>query len=387
MTDPVARSGASGAPAGGGAGVVLLIRSLEYGGAERQVVELARGLRARGRRVVVGVFYGGGALEGELRADGVPVVELGKRGRWDVARPLARLTGLLRTERPVALYAFLLGPSLFSVPARVLAGTRIVWGVRGSGIDWSQQDRFVRNAFRASRWLARSAAAIVANSRAGADYYRSIGYPADRIVRIPNGFDTERFRPDPAAGAAVRAEWGVGPHEVLIGIAGRFHPYKDHRTFLHAAARIAAVRRDVRFVCIGSGDREYRAGLVAHARALGVGDRVLWPEARSDMPAVYNAFDLLVSSSSSEGLSNALGEAMSCGVPCVATDVGDSAMLVGDPDAIVPPRDPEALAAACLRRLSADRGAIGRTARDRIVAEFSTARMVEATEAVLWRRA
>lgn len=386
MTVPLSRVAPPSAPSRTGPGVVLLIRSLEYGGAERQVVELARGLWARGRRVVVGVFYGGGPLEAEVRAAGVPLVALGKRGRWDVAGPLFRLTRLLRTERPVALYTFLLGPSLFSIPARVFAPTRIVWGIRGSEIDWAHQDRFVRGAFRASRWLTWSAGAIIANSQAGIDYYRAVGYPAERIVRIPNGFDTERFRPDPAAGAAVRAEWGIAPDEVLIGVTARFHPHKDHRTFLHAAARIAAVRRDVRFVCIGAGDRAYRAGLIRLSRELGLGDRILWPEARSDMRAVYNAFDLLVSSSWSEGLSNALGEAMACGVPCVATDVGDSAWLVGDPEAVVPPRDPGALADACLRRLAADRDAIGRAARERIVTGFSRARMVEATEAVLWRR-
>jgi glycosyltransferase involved in cell wall biosynthesis len=105
------------------------------------------------------------------------------------------------------------------------------------------------------------------------------------------------------------------------------------------------------------------------------------------MPAVYSAFDVACSSSAwGEGFSNVLGEAMACGVPCVATGVGDSALIVGDTGRVIPPGRPEELAAACAELLSqpaAQRKQLGAAARDRVVREFSLRQMVEETEALL----
>jgi glycosyltransferase involved in cell wall biosynthesis len=122
------------------------------------------------------------------------------------------------------------------------------------------------------------------------------------------------------------------------------------------------------------------------AHALGIADRVVWAGARPDMPAVYNALDLLVSSSAfGEGTPNVVAEAMACGIPCVVTDVGDSAAVVGDPQCIVPPGDAPALARAMLQRLDdLDRGAVAREAlRQRIVTRFSMEALIDRTEAAL----
>lgn len=202
---------------------------------------------------------------------------------------------------------------------------------------------------------------------------------------IPNGIDAERFHPDRKAGRRVRAEWGVGDDEFLIGIVGRFHPMKDHPNFLKAAALLARKRDDVRFVCVGDGPESYKSQLDKLVERLGLAQKLIWAGARSDMLAVYNALDIATSSSAyGEGFSNVVGEAMACGVPCVVTDVGDSAWIVGEAGRVVPPGDPEALASAWAEILALPKPeieALSQMARHSIVTEFTCERLIERTEA------
>jgi glycosyltransferase involved in cell wall biosynthesis len=372
-------------PAAAGGKVAFLLRSLNYGGAERQLVALARGLHERGRRVVVLVFYGGGPLHRDLDTAGVPVRVIGKRGRWDVGGFLLRLHRVLREEKPDVLHGYLDVPNLLTVPLKVVhPGLRVVWGVRASNMDFDRYDTFTRATFGLTRRVARRADLIIANSRAGREHHVGLGYPGDRTVVVPNGIDVDRFRQQPEAGGAIRAAWAVSPDEVLVGLVGRLDPMKDHATFLRAARRVADAGAPVRFVCVGDGDGGYRAAHQRLAEQLGLEGRVLWSAGRNDMPAVYNALDLLCSASAyGEGFSNVIGEAMACGVPCVVTDVGDSAWIVGDTGRVVPPGSPERLGDAILQALE-DRSELASRVRPRVVESFSVSRLVDSTERLLW---
>ena len=185
----------------------------------------------------------------------------------------------------------------------------------------------------------------------------------------------------------MRAKWKLGEHEILVGLVGRLDPMKDHPVFLEAASNIARVRRDVRFVCVGDGPADYAEALKQHAAALGLTNQLMWVGARDDMPAVYSALDIASSSSSyGEGFSNTTAEAMACGVPCVVTDVGDSALIVGDTGSVVAPGDRDALAAA-IQRLAdlprEERRMLGDACRVRVVSEFGIDRLVQRTEQAL----
>jgi glycosyltransferase involved in cell wall biosynthesis len=208
------------------------------------------------------------------------------------------------------------------------------------------------------------------------------------MVVIANGFDTTRFYPDPGAGHRLRQKWGVAEDHYLIGLVARLDPIKCHPDFVRAAAMLARERDDVHFVCVGSGSPAYRDELQTLALNLGVGDRIIWTGELSGMREAYSALDIATSSSSSEGFSNTIGEAMACGVPCVVTDVGDSAILVGHTGFVVAPGKPAELAAAWRRLLEmpgADRAALSAAARDRITSEFSVEKLVLRTEAALTR--
>jgi glycosyltransferase involved in cell wall biosynthesis len=369
--------------------VVLLIRSLGVGGAERQLVVLARALHARGVDVRVLTFYPAGPLRPELEAAGVPVEDLGKGGRWDVLPFLWRLWRRLRALRPDVLYSWLPMANVLAAIVGPMAGVpRIVWGVRASNLDADRYDWLHRVEQSLARRLARRADAIICNAEAGRYWHEALGYPRERMVVIENGIDTERFHFDARARARLRKEWGIADHEHLIGLVARIDPMKDHDTFLRAAALLAQRRPDVRFVCVGDGPESELARLQGLAHALGLDGRLLWLGRRADVAQVLSAMDIASSSSSyGEGFSNAIGEAMACSRICVVTDVGDSRRIVGETGFVVPPRDPEALARGWETALAfppEQRTERERVARRRVEERFSVRRMVERTEQVLF---
>lgn len=365
--------------------VVLLIRSLNVGGAERQLVALAKGLHERHVPVRVLTFYPGGALRPELEAAGVPVEDLDKRGRWDAVPFLWRLYRRLRALRPAVVYSWLTTANTLAVTIGRLAGVpRIIWGVRVSRMEFDRYDWLARVDYSLTRFAARRADRILCNSEAGRTFHAAHGYPPEKLRVIENGIDTDRFRFDSAGRERLRAEWKIGVGEALIGLVARLDPMKDHDTFLRAAALLAQRRADVRFVCVGGGPEKEARRLAALADGLDLAGRLVWAGARRDLPAVYSAFDIASSSSSfGEGFSNAVAEAMACERMCVVTDVGDSARIVGDVGYVVPARNPQALAKgweAALALPVEERARRGRAARSRIEAEFSLARMIERTE-------
>jgi glycosyltransferase involved in cell wall biosynthesis len=172
----------------------------------------------------------------------------------------------------------------------------------------------------------------------------------------------------------------VEPGDLVLGLVGRLDPIKGHEVLLRAVAPIAAEAR-LRVVFVGTGPDDYREDMAALATQLGIADRVVWAGPRTDMPAVYAAMDLLVSASHGEGFSNVIAEAMACGVPCVVTDVGDSADIVGDVGWTCPPDDPAALGAAIGQavREPATLAERGGAARARIVGTYDTQRLIERT--------
>ncbi len=366
--------------------LALLIRDLGYAGAQRQLVAIAKGVDPRQIQATVFCFYGG-PLKEELEAAGIRVVCLEKRHRWDMLGFLWRVIGALRQARPDVLYSFLAESNLLAVliVRFFLPNTRLVWGLRDSETDAALYGWLGRLVFTLGRFFSRWPDLIIANSHSGARYYAIQGYPSENITVVPNGIDTARFQPNTEARAIIRAELGIRNDEVLFGIVGRLSPMKDYATFLRAAATLD---NHCRFLCIGAGSSEYAKEMQALANELGLAGRLIWSAPRSDMPQVFNALDALVSSSAfGEGFSNVTGEAMACGVPCIVTDVGDSAWLVGDAGLSVPPRQPEALAAAMRQFLELDCATLKLKARQRIEENFTVPTMVQRTTELLGPRA
>ena len=364
--------------------ILLLARSLGFGGTERQVVTLATGLQQRGCDVSVALFYAGGALEQELHDRGIPVWDLRKGGRWDVVAFIVRLMRMVHRLAPDVIYGFLAPPNMSTVLLKPLfPRVRMVWGVRASNVDLDRYDWLSRVSYRLECLLSRFADRIICNSRAGLEYAVAHGFPAGKMTVIPNGIDVERFKPDASARQRIREEWGIRGSDILIGVIGRLDTMKDHPTFLRAAAMLAREREDLRFVCVGEGTPASTADLHRLAHELGLAERLVWAGVRLDMPAVCNAMDIVASSSYGEGFPNVVAEAMACGVPCVVTDVGDSALIVGATGSVVEPASPEALRDGLrpmIERLGRD---LGYDVRQLIVSRFANGMLVTHTLDVL----
>lgn len=377
-SDPIGDSGPGRAGAGATPPVVLLARSLAAGGTERQIVNLAVGMKRNDVDVSVVLFYGGGVFDEELRDAGVPLCTAGKAGRWDSVRFARELASRIAECNAKVIHSFLEVPNVVAAAGRFgLWKLPVVWGIRSSRMDLDRYGLLHRLVYFAQAPLSRSVDSIIFNSEAGRRRASSLGIVARRNRVIPNGIDLERFRFAAAARASLRRAWGVSDDELLVGIVARQDPVKNHELFLRAAARVAAVDPRARFVCVGGGDAARGATLRELAASRGLSNRVVWAGERRDLPGVYSALDLSVLSSTGEGFPNAIAESMACETRVVSTDVGDAREIVGDTGRIVATSRPEPLADAILE-MARDRARSGE-ARARIAARYSIERMISST--------
>ena len=233
--------------------ILFLIRSLEKGGAERQLVLLACGLSERGWKVAVITFYHG-LFEAQLKQKGIDVCCLEKKGRWELLGFFKRLISSVKREDALILHSYLtVGNILATMVKLFIPKLRVVWGVRASDMKLESYDWTAGFTDRLEACLAWIPTLIIANSRAGGDYLIRRGFPSAKIVVIPNGIDTALFSPNLIARQQVRNEWDIKDDEILVGLVARIDPMKDHHNFLKAAALVAARCSNVRFVCVGDG--------------------------------------------------------------------------------------------------------------------------------------
>jgi glycosyltransferase involved in cell wall biosynthesis len=363
--------------------ICFVVRSLSPGGAQRQITILAEELKRRGSRVLVVTLYAAGDLAEELARANVPLVSMDKKGRWDLLGCLWRLVRLLRSVRPTVIYSFLPASNLLCMSARpFLRGTMHVWGMCGTERDMRAYDWVARLSRQAQSPLARFADAIIFNSEAGRAYWTAQGFPPSKSSVVPNGIDCETFRPDREAGIHLRRAWGIPSDDCVFGLVGNFEPVKGHALFLDAGALVASDHPNAWFVCIGGGPGEERTEeLRRQAERLRITDRVVFTGKCSDMQSAYNSLDVLVSASESEGFANVVGEAMACGIPCVVTNVGDAAAVVGDTGVVVGSRTAAALARAMgsLAFGAKRRAELGDRARQRILERYTPDLLVTRT--------
>lgn len=358
-----------------GLAVLHLITGLERGGAETMLAKLVTAADpARCRSIVVSMTDEGSVGAG-LRAAGIPLYTLGlQRGRPALAA-LVGLLRIIRRERPAVLQSWLYHADLLALAASwIRPGLPLVWNLRCSDVDFRHYSRQFRLVRRVLALASGQPAAIIVNSDAGRRYHETLGYHPRSWEIIPNGFDIERFHPDPAARRALRERLGVSDAGLLIGMVARVDAMKDHATFLAAAALVAARRKDVMFVLAGRGTEALKRPAILDGRLQALGER-------DDIAAILASLDVAVLSSAfGEGFPNVLGEAMACGVPCIATDVGDSAAIIGQTGSIVPPRDPEALASAMIEWMERDpaaRALAAAAARQRVAENYALPAIVE----------
>ncbi|CAK0761801.1 Glycosyltransferase [uncultured Gammaproteobacteria bacterium] len=373
--------------------ILHLITDLDTGGAEAMLAKLVTSMdRNRFRSVVVSMMPPGPLAE-PIRAAGIPLFSLGMRRGLPDLGALVRLAMIVRRERPDVLQTWLYHADLLGALVRLARPwakrPALVWNLRCSDMDMSRYSRLSALVIRALARLSTLPAAVVVNSETGRAVHQRLGYQPRRWQVIGNGFDLNRFQPDPSARIALRAELGLSPETLLIGLPARLDPMKDHGTFLTAAAHLTANRPDptpLRFVLIGRGLTPDNPLITARIAAVGLSERVALLGERRDMPAVLAGLDLVtLTSAFGEGFANVLGEAMACAVPCVATDVGDARTILGECGRIVPPSDATALAGAWKSVLTLgpeQRQALGARSRVRIAELYALPLITEQYQAL-----
>jgi glycosyltransferase involved in cell wall biosynthesis len=365
---------------------IFIIAGLSTGGAEMMLYKLlAGGIHAQGEAAVISLSDGG-TLRERIEELGVPVYTLGMPPGRPTFASILYLRRLVRELRPRICQGWMYHGNLVAALARHWGpqGARVVWNIRHSLYDLGAEKPLTRWAIRAGVYGSHHVDAIIYNSRVSAEQHERIGYAPSRRVLIPNGFDLKRFRPDPETRRRIRKELGIPEEAGVVGMVARCHPMKDHANFIDAAKRLASRRKIVYFVLAGRGVDWKNPTLAALVGELGA-ERVRLLGERRDVPDLMNAMDVLANPSWSESFPNAVGEALACGVPVVATEVGDTAEIVSDVGIVVPPRDPEVLAKAWERVLEMpeeSRRALGAAARRRVKERYSLLAVVDQYKAL-----
>ena len=316
-----------------------------------------------------------GPVGQKIQDIGIPVIALGMRRGFPDPRKFVRLVCLLRQLKPQLVQTWMYHADLLGGLAAKAAGDiPIIWSIHHTTLDTRLDKKntiLVANVCaRLSKWLPKK---IVCCSKTTKKIHISLGYSKQKMVVIPNGFDLKSFHPDNTARKDLRSELCIPEDAALIGLVGRFHPQKDHRNFVKAAEKLNRSYPNVHFLLCGNNITWDNSDLVAWIDTAGIRGQCHLLGPRDDMPTIQGSLDILASSSRGEAFPLVIGEAMACGVPCVATNVGDSAYIVGDTGIIVPPRDPHALAQAWEKLLSLsleERIQLGNKARKRIMDNF-----------------
>ena len=367
--------------------IVHVITGLSTGGAEMMLYKLLSRMNADEFDSEVISLTDAGPVADKIKMLGVPVHALGmKRGK---PHPLAmiKLSSLLRRKKPDLVQTWLYHSDLIGGLAAKLAGSnKIYWSIRQSNIDVDSNKRstiwVAKACAKLSSWLPDK---IIVCSHAAHKSHQALGYYKEKMLVIPNGFDLDEFRPDPEARKSVRKELKLDENALLVGLVARFDPQKDHRNFIEAAELIREKIPAVHFMLCGEGIDSGNTCLMQWIvkgqmegcfHLLGI---------RKDVSRLVAAMDVAVSSSLGEGFPNVVGEAMASSVPCVVTDVGDSALIVADTGRVVPAKDPAALATAISGLLQAPpsfREEMGVLARQRVKMNYSLDSVVSKYEAV-----
>jgi len=356
--------------------VCHIITGLYTGGAEMMLLKLLSATDRDHFEPSVISLIDRGALGKRIAALDIPVESLGMvRGRPGPTA-LARLWRTIRRLRPTVLQGWMYHGNLAASLAAGFGGNPpVLWNVRQTLYGLGAEKPLTRAAIRLSARVSGSPAYIVYNSRLSAEQHEAAGFRRERRVIVPNGFDGPAFGVTDARRRQARLDFGLADDALAIGLAARAHPMKDHGNFLRAAALLAEQRPEARFLLAGRGVDEDNAELLGLMGQLGLARRVSLLGEQQDMRAFYAALDIAALSSAwGEGFPNVLGEAMAAGLPCAATDVGESADIIGETGRIVPPQDPAALAAALagLAELGRDgRRRLGTRARERVLNRYA----------------
>jgi len=353
--------------------IIHIITDLDTGGAEIMLYKLLSSLHNEALNSTVISLMGQGKITERIEALGVKVEILdlgqGERPSWQTIKKLRQI---MKAFNPDIVQGWMYHGNIAATVAVFLFDpmcikVKLFWNVRQTLYDINSEKIQTRWLIVLGRWLSFFPHSIIYNSSLSVEQHCNVGYSVKKTKIIPNGFDLQKFRPDKNRRQQLCEELRVAESVLLVGHISRLHPMKDHATLLRAIERVAdglSDKQEVLFLLIGHG---VTSELSKNPAIRFLGERV-------DVPRIMSALDIVVSSSAwGEGFPNVIGEAMASEVPCVVTDVGDSAYIVGKYGRVCSVGDDQCIASSLLQLIenTQERKTAGKQARKRIKENYS----------------
>jgi glycosyltransferase involved in cell wall biosynthesis len=354
--------------------VTFIITSLTIGGAEIMLLRLLHSLNRDLYEIQVVVLKSGGGLEKEVIEMGILLKTVEMTSAWGIFSGLFRLIRFLSSTKTDLAFCWMYHANLAGGIAAKITGIPVLWSVRHDFLDpkliKSRTIFIARTSALLSHWIPEK---IIFCSESSMKEHLKIGYDSKKSIVIPNGFDIKMFKPDSDSRLKFRHEHGIALNSLIVGHAGRFNPTKDHYTLIKAAELIGKKVKGVHFIFCGQEVDYQNKKLVDWLKDAGIEKQTQLLGEQNDMVDFYSSLDVFISSSVSESFPNVIGEAMSCAVPCVVTNVGDSALIVAETGIVVPISNPKALTDAAVKLLEDGgyRADMGKKARSRIIENYS----------------
>jgi len=362
--------------------ITHIITGLSIGGAEMMLYKLLSAMDHKNFTNEVISLTDIDAIGKKIQALGVPVRALGMRRGIPNPLMVLKLAHWLRRSKPEVIQTWMYHADLIGGLAAKIAGKiPVVWGIHHSNLVPGHNKRTTiwtaKLCARLSGWLPNK---IVCVSDGARKAHEAIGYESEKMIVVPNGIDTAVFKPNLSNRTSVRKELGLTKDTLLICLVARFDPQKDHHNFIKAAEKFCINHKDTHFLLCGNEINWYNKKLVSWIDNAGLRPCFHLLGLRDDIPRLTSALDIASSSSFGESFALTLGEAMSCGIPCVATDIEGPVDLLGDYGWVVPIGDADALCRVWQEILYIPKEMMVerlRQARERILNHFSLQSMVE----------
>ncbi len=370
--------------------LVFFIGSIEYAGTERQLIELANGLSKKEFKVTIITLLKSDPLilskEVNSEIDVIPLLNRCSLKYLDFLFPVFwffKFRKLLKKNESVILYSMLELTNFIALLVSLsLSNCKLVWGVRSTGIGGSLK---VKIPFLFCKYVSGMIENVIANSNKVMQFHIDKGFKCKNWTVINNGVDTDEYKYEPEQGKSWRKKIGVADEVIIIGLVARIHPLKAHDVFLKAASIYCQHDNNIKLICVGEGADKELEKLQSLSMSLGLENNVTWLGKQENMVEIYNAIDVLTLTSKSEGFPNVIIEGMSCGNPCVSTDVSDVKEIISIFGKVVPIGSPSELASAWSSVVSDYKSGNYDSSeiRNYIIGKYSKRKMINATQMTL----
>jgi glycosyltransferase involved in cell wall biosynthesis len=357
--------------------LVFVITALGTGGAEMMLYKLLTRINRDRYSPTVISLIDGGVFIGRFYDLDIPVKTLGMKPGVYNPIILLKLRQMLREIQPDIIQGWMYHANLAAQLSNFLALGKapVFWSIHHSVDSLKAEKLPLAATIKLTALLSSKVEKVIFSAEKGQKQHIQLGYDPTNGAAIGDNFDLAKYKPASNPQFNLRSSLGLPEDSILIGSVARYHPMKDHANLIEGAAILIANDPKVHFVLVGPNVDQQNPALSAQIAKLGIADQVHLLGERQDIPDVMTSFDIFTTSSAyGESFPNVLGEAMSCQIPCVATDIGDSRTVIGDTGVVVPPKNPQALADAWQKLIilgQEKRQDLGKQARQRIQDNFN----------------